>query len=164
MLENIAKANMIAKTNMIKPELCQHAFNGDVAQAKAALRQGADKDTIDHQGYTALQRCVVFARGSKVGPMMWLLLKVGADERLQGGVLEEVQIRKLPIAISIMKSVVVWRAKASFSFVSIAFLDVKMTLDKSKRSLRRKKKSKKNLYWTPKLDSSTRNKNTDILI
>lgn len=99
--------------------------------------------------------------------MMKLLLKVGADERLQGGVLKfDVENCNLPIAISIMKSVTTWRAKASFSFVSKTFLDVRMTLDNSKRSLRRKKKSRKNLYWTPKLDSTTGSfleNNADIL-
>ena len=164
MLETMSKAKIL---KLEKPEIALFYFasKGDVAKARAALRSGADKDTTDCHGYTPLQRCVQFAPRSKVGAMMKLLLKVGADERLQGGVLKDV-LEPPPIAMSIIKSVKVWRAKASFSMVSKAFLEVKMTLDDSKRSLRRKKKSRNNLYWTPQLDSSTGSfleNNADVL-
>lgn len=145
----------MAKSRILKPEiaLLYFASKGDIVEARAALRLGADKDTTDYDGYTPLQRCVRFAPRPKVGPMMKLLLKVGADERLHGGVLKDVP-EPLPVVMSIMKSVTVWRAKASFSMVSKAFLEVKMAMDDSKRSLRRRKKSRKHLYWTPSYDSS----------
>lgn len=126
LLKHIAMANKLwgeSRVNALDPNSCliHYASIGNVAKAKAALRAGADVNTKDVWGYTPLQLCVQSAPGAKMGRMMKLLLKVGADE---SGV-ELVNTPTLIIPTLIMESVFIWRKKSSFYLVSKAFMGVK---------------------------------------
>ena len=137
MLMKIAMANDIYDFRKTNPScaLLHYASIGNVLQARAALRAGANVNVKDNAGFTPLQRCVRSTPGAKMGPMMKLLLKVGADERMRDGldVKDEVTSIKAKAPMLIMKSVETWRKKRSFCLVSKSFLGVKMNSDKPQR-------------------------------
>lgn len=145
---------------------------GNVTVVRTLLGLGANVNAKDNKGYTPLMACKD-APTKKIIPLMKLLLRHGADERIvQGEIHNESPIlntclsagSRCPLylgsAVLLSTSVANWRQKKDFSLVSNAFLGVKLQMDnlKSKSNTTSKSKTKIMAKFKTKMKSKSKTK------